>query len=1560
MSTTGFELSTAPYPGLRPFRIEESDIFFGRDDQTDELLERLSKHRFLAVTGPSGCGKSSLVKAGMIPALNAGFMVVAGSRWRVCQMRPGDGPLARLVRCLAHPDVLGPDRSGPEALPFVEAALRRGPLGLVEVVRESAALREMNLLVVVDQFEEIFRYREKSNPDETDAFVALLLATAASPNVGVYVAITMRSDYLGQCAVFHGLPEAINDGQYLTPRLTREECSAAITGPALVFAGEVNPTLVNRLLNDFGPDPDQLPLLQHALMRMWDQAARRTGGGGPVELTLDDYTTIGGLRQALSIHADEALSELGPDQRHVAEIMFRRLTERRQGQGDTRRPALVGEVAAVAGVEESEVTAVVEVFQRPGRSFIAESEGSLLDIGHESLIRQWHTLAQWVDAEAKSAAMYQRLRDTALLWKKGQAALWTDPDLANALRWKEREEPTAPWATRYSDAAEDFPLAMEFLGESEKASRARLAAAERQRGRQLKRAWAVATASLLAVVGLVSYILVHRYFYVWPHTAYYNAFVQMKGAPHGIGNLSPDQVRHRSVSLEIVTRGSRGPVLKMRAVDSRGQPTAHHGIGTYLKYAKEEREQSAPVLWEYAYDDFDQVSHEMAYGKKGELLWTLAYMPTGSDTRSRMGLFLGPTGLPLHRRGYSDHFILIDYSPEGYEARRRYRSRGGKPVRALDEAFGQEFEYDTAGNRIKIFSLGPDDQRINDVEGNCGLVSSVDRLGSAVEETAYDAAGAVTSVRGGWSRRRSAYDEYERQTKEAYFDEAFRPVLNNHGYHRATYRYDESGNIAELRRWDTAGKAAFLKGDGCHGHRTRYDERGDAVEITCVGPDGDPATNSEGYVTLAIEYDQQGNQLNQQMRSLSGQQVSGKYGYSRRTMKYDPKGNLVELSYFGPDGAPVAGEKGFWREDSEYDDHGNVAKVAFLGVDKRPFTKREGYAGLDIKYDEDGNIVDECYLDSDGKRTLNNEGVAGWRVRYDSQGNEIEFVYFGLDERPTVGTDGYAGQRTEYDPAGNISLVTYFGIDGQPVSSKDGIAGWRSEHNAFGKETFRQFLGCDGRPTTHRLGYAAWRAAYDRGGASVTKDYFDVAGNPAEVRPNPADKSPYGYSRTVFAYTPQGWRTEESYFGKYGQAKLVGAGFARAVHTYDSRGNNVESAYFGAHGKKVLIEGGYHRVRRDYDERGNPREVRYFGVEDEPVNGADGYFLLVRRYDRYGRKIESSVFNTDNDPVVTSEGYHRLVEEYDERGHQCGERYFGSAGPVLNTEGYHAVKKVLDPSGNTLAASYHGTAGELMANRETGCAVEENQYDPRGRLSSTLCLGLDRKPVTGREGSARLRMKYNDRGDKIEQAAYGPDENPVMLSAGYSSSKMEYDSQGRLVGSSYFGTNGQPVSLPNGGESSGGYASLRREYDVYGNLTGESFYGPDGKAVLNNWGYHKLQQRYNARQELEEQSTWDTQGKLVFNIAKYARVTRTYDNQGRLVEILAYDAKGRLSAAKYGYARMVLAYDVWGNQISEAYFGADGRPTVLPGTGNAGWSRTYDDRGNVADETSIGADGKPL
>lgn len=471
-----------PYPGLRPFRRDESYLFFGRDAQIDQLLANLERCRFLAIVGVSGCGKSSLAKAGMMAALETGYLGSAGARWRIAEMRPGGSPFKNLSVSLVERAALGPERGqDSHSAAFMQAALRRGPLGLVEIFRETSLPAKTNLLVLVDQFEEIFDFCRNGGLDEAQAFVSLLL-TASESGLPIYVVLTMRSDYLGNCSLFAGLPEALNQSQFLTPRLSREECREAIEKPARVFDGMVQSALVNRLLNDMGPDPDQLPLMQHVLMRMWTCALQRSihlsgndqaceAGSEPREITLElkDYVEAGGLDEALSRHADEAYNELDGEQQHTAEILFKSLCQRGGQSRETRRRVNLSTVAEVAQVPPESLRNVIEVFRRSDRNFIVCSPETdpdpILDISHESLIRNWKKFNRWATEEEESAATYRRLEDQAIRWQQGRADLLGSLELAQDRVWQEREQPNKLWSKRYGV---HFDLVMEFLRQSKR------------------------------------------------------------------------------------------------------------------------------------------------------------------------------------------------------------------------------------------------------------------------------------------------------------------------------------------------------------------------------------------------------------------------------------------------------------------------------------------------------------------------------------------------------------------------------------------------------------------------------------------------------------------------------------------------------------------------------------------------------------------------------------------------------------------------------------------------------------------------------------------------------------------------------------------------------------------------------------------------------------------------------------------------------------------------------------------------------------------------------------
>jgi hypothetical protein len=278
--------SERPFPGLRPFAFEDHKYFFGREDQTFSLYRLIDRSRFVAVVGSSGSGKSSLVRAGLLPLIDRETKGAGGRTWERVEMRPGEAPLRRLTEALtklAADDEQVIARARAERISY---HLRRSSFGVAHTLTEMESLGDHSLLIVVDQFEELFRYagigtrqqdflREAKSRNEATQFVQLLLEASRFEKHDVHVLLTMRSDFIGECARFQGLPEAVSATQFLVPALTRDQLTEVILRPVQeASATTIEPTLVQRLLNDSDNEPDQLPVLQHCMLRLWEQAGK--------------------------------------------------------------------------------------------------------------------------------------------------------------------------------------------------------------------------------------------------------------------------------------------------------------------------------------------------------------------------------------------------------------------------------------------------------------------------------------------------------------------------------------------------------------------------------------------------------------------------------------------------------------------------------------------------------------------------------------------------------------------------------------------------------------------------------------------------------------------------------------------------------------------------------------------------------------------------------------------------------------------------------------------------------------------------------------------------------------------------------------------------------------------------------------------------------------------------------------------------------------------------------------------------------------------------------------
>lgn len=472
-----------PFPGIRSYEIDESHLFFGRESQVRELIEKLKITRFLAIVGSSGCGKSSLIKAGLIPELQK-FRPGASQDWELSVLRPGDDPIGNLVKAIV------PGTADMEA---ISEGLRSGKHGLAELIRDSW-LHGKAKLIFIDQFEELFRFTKTRasvrNTEEAGKFIDLILKAAVQPEIPVFTVLSMRTDFLDDCTEFRGLSEMINKGYYLVPRMNNEERKEAITGPIRSTGHQITEELISMLLKDVGDDPDQLPILQHALMRTWDYWKINKTGDQPIDV--EHYQAIGTMKEALSVHLEEIYAELKDNRsKYDAEKLFKALTDITKESRGTRRPTSLNEICTLTNSREEDIIEVIDHFRKPGCAFLMPaahiqlSSDSTIDISHESIMRVWSRLKKWVEEETESAQLYMRLSKSAELYQEGKGGLWVNPELQLALQWKEQTKPNATWAMRYDPA---FERAITFLEYSKKQHQLEITKKEHQQKRNLKRA----------------------------------------------------------------------------------------------------------------------------------------------------------------------------------------------------------------------------------------------------------------------------------------------------------------------------------------------------------------------------------------------------------------------------------------------------------------------------------------------------------------------------------------------------------------------------------------------------------------------------------------------------------------------------------------------------------------------------------------------------------------------------------------------------------------------------------------------------------------------------------------------------------------------------------------------------------------------------------------------------------------------------------------------------------------------------------------------------------------
>ena len=431
-SSAATPLDVCPFKGLASFELADAEYFFGRERLVDELVARLAETPLLAVVGPSGSGKSSLVRAGLLPALGYEFVLI----------RPGNEPVALLATALA---------------------------GIAPGER---------LVLAVDQFEELFAASVAEN--ERRSFIDSLVEAAWDADRRVLVVIALRADFFGRLAAYVELTDLVGPNHALLGPMSPTELRRAIQGPAERTGLEVEPALIDALVDEIAGETGGLPLLSTALLDLWREREDHT-------LTLAAYARTGGVRGAIGRHAEAAFRSLSEDEQQVARRMLLRLVAGGDGEPLTRRRVTRSELDAD---DDERVLRVLAALVE--RRLLVVDDGTV-ELVHEALLERWQRLVDWLEEDVQGRLQHRHLTLAAKEWEAGgrdQGALYRGTRLAVALDWATEHAPDLNQLERH------------FLDESQAAS-LRETSRQRRTNRRL-RALLVVTAALLALSALAA------------------------------------------------------------------------------------------------------------------------------------------------------------------------------------------------------------------------------------------------------------------------------------------------------------------------------------------------------------------------------------------------------------------------------------------------------------------------------------------------------------------------------------------------------------------------------------------------------------------------------------------------------------------------------------------------------------------------------------------------------------------------------------------------------------------------------------------------------------------------------------------------------------------------------------------------------------------------------------------------------------------------------------------------------------------------------------------------
>ena len=469
-----------PFVGLKPYSKNTSNSYFGREQDVENLLQILQKNKLLTLNGVSGSGKTSLINSGLIPRLQNGFIGQAGKEWSITSFRPGINILLNLSHALTQNNVLKVDSKSntTDQKYYSEIISNSGSMGVVEIYKRSDIFNKKNLLIIIDQLEDLFKYEkyfDSSKSEDDNNLMDIIYRSVTMKNTAIYFLICIETPYLSKLTSYKKLQEIISKSQYAIQNLNQTGINQILENTFkkqnILFDSKVV-DLFNQTLKE---EISYLPNFQFLLYKLYEKFVLNSSEKSIIDL--EDIEDLGGLEHSIAKDFETIFSSSTKENQKIVSLLFKAISSP-QNNTDIQYESILN-ISEYTNSTRVELSKIIKSFKKtfnnlfdvfePSITGISASANKTYDAKNILTLKyikflNWERYTKWLDEEKTNFKDFKDFSEIAIKKSNNQVGFLKTPVLERAIVWQKNASTNKNWAKKYKL---NFEQTINFINESE-------------------------------------------------------------------------------------------------------------------------------------------------------------------------------------------------------------------------------------------------------------------------------------------------------------------------------------------------------------------------------------------------------------------------------------------------------------------------------------------------------------------------------------------------------------------------------------------------------------------------------------------------------------------------------------------------------------------------------------------------------------------------------------------------------------------------------------------------------------------------------------------------------------------------------------------------------------------------------------------------------------------------------------------------------------------------------------------------------------------------------------